>query len=301
MRLRRLTAPLLLITLLLSAAGAAATDIAAAAIAYAKKNHRLASEAVTSARAQIQSTESDLRVARSIEKDALQQRDQEALTVAQAAITESKQGLQEARQLLAHAQQLLAQRERAINDLRASLSANNHPQHGVIVADSGDVRRYNPDGSLASSTTGTVHTGERLQTGPTGRVRLFIANGQGEVVLAPNSELTITADGRLDDFLVELKRGALRLLAHSRELKRKFEVRTPSAVTSVRGTDFSVENVGAETQIRVFTGVVGVTLLSSGQLVDVPAGYLLQTGTLTPRPFDVSSSPSPWENSHAER
>lgn len=113
-----------------------------------------------------------------------------------------------------------------------------------------------------------VGEGAQLRTGASGRVRLRCADGSS-LVVGDRSLLTLTklhlgAEGARGgaygarDVSLLLERGLLgQKVAPSAE--GKWEVRTPSAVTAVRGTEFLVEvGENEQTSVHVQSGQVAV-------------------------------------------
>lgn len=276
-----------------------ADEVAEAALRYAQGNRTLAVAAITRAERQVQETQAELAIAHDIEREARRLGDHAALAVAHDAIAEGELGLREANLLLARAQSLLAQREQTLVQLRAALR-NGVARGGVVVVEGGEVRRYAADGTLAREPSGPLRAGETLRTGPGGAARLFLAEGRGQVQLMPESEFTLDEGDSGHDFLGALKQGMVRLVAQLK-LKERFEVRTPAAVCAVRGTDFAVEIVGAETRVRVFSGVVAVTATADGQTIEVRPGQQWSSGAQRLESFDPRRYPSPspsWGENH---
>lgn len=149
-----------------------------------------------------------------------------------------------------------------------------------------------------------LEDGDRVSTGP---------NGEATVRLKDGSELRIAADsqaelGRQSQQEVLIRLWAGKLWAKVSKLRaRSFEVRTPSSVASVRGTEFSVAVLGAQASVvEVQSGLVAVralledkpagseALLREGQSVKVEAGKLGPTAAVhaqadAPKPHTASS------------
>ncbi|MEK7232693.1 MAG: FecR family protein [Elusimicrobiota bacterium] len=89
---------------------------------------------------------------------------------------------------------------------------------------------------------------------------------------------------------VELKLGSLKAWI-SKSLNRRFSVRTPTAVCSVRGTEFGVDVDGSgDTRVRMFSGLLAVAdksgnevLVKDGESVDVTREGLGRVSEGTPR------------------
>ncbi|MFK4704714.1 hypothetical protein ABIC83_001542 [Roseateles asaccharophilus] len=127
-----------------------------------------------------------------------------------------------------------------------------------VAAVSGDAQRT--DGK-ALAVGDKLDVGTTLRTGAGGRVRLKFTDGS-VVVLADKSQLRIEAftapagQPRAAELLLELGLVGQRVTPSS---GGSWRVRTPTAVTAVRGTEFSVE-VGDDraTAVHVKTGEVDV-------------------------------------------
>lgn len=127
-----------------------------------------------------------------------------------------------------------------------------------VVAVSGEAQRV--DGK-ALAVGDRLDVGTTLRTGAGGRVRLKFGDGS-VLVLADRSELRIEAfsaaasQPRIAEFLLETGLVGQRVTPSA---GGSWRVRTPTAVTAVRGTEFSVE-VGDDraTAVHVKTGEVDV-------------------------------------------
>ena len=128
-----------------------------------------------------------------------------------------------------------------------------------VLAVTGDAQRV--DGK-ALTVGDKLDVGTTLRTGTAGRVRLRFVDGS-VLVLADKSQLRIdafsaatTAQPRQAELLLELGLIGQRVTPSA---GGSWRVRTPTAVTAVRGTEFSVE-VGDDngTQVHVTTGEVDV-------------------------------------------
>lgn len=169
-----------------------------------------------------------------------------------------------------------------------------------------------PAGDLAAQARltyreGTVHIergsrsvdpeiGATLQRGDT-----VVTGGDGLAIIALSPQTTIKTRAntrvRIDtlgvDAKVDLRSGGLfsRIVGH---LVGSYSVVTPTASAGVRGTEFFIaygRTVGARPDVWlcVNSGTVAVSVLPSGQSVDVPAGkginIIAGTRLTTPRPY----------------
>lgn len=137
-------------------------------------------------------------------------------------------------------------------------------------------------------TLGTViHSGDELRTNDASRVKIQFADGT-VVTIGPDSRMAIASyavgaggtrtEGILSDVL-----GAVRAVVTP---GGTFEIRTTTAVASVRGTDWIVEATPKATSVLVLAGAVAVTGLgpdAAGEVL-VEAGAPLRAADPVPAP-----------------
>jgi hypothetical protein len=144
------------------------------------------------------------------------------------------------------------------------------------------------NGSSFEATRGMlIFEGDKLETSRQSVVTIELING-GELILSDACSVIIERPaGTANDSRVELLKGRLRSLINLAAGKvSAFEVHTPNAVASVRGTDFETEYVEGEpcpgfpqclryTDIGVYKGIVEVRNPTSLRpiSVKVDAGY----------------------------
>ena len=276
-----------------------AADALERAIAHATTLQTQALGAVAAAQRAHAEAQADLRVNRGIEAEARRARDPAAIAVAGEAVQQAQALERETARNLALARALLDARTRQQASLR-ELSRWQRPPRAVLVSDEGQVQRYNQDGNPVRHGLAVLSAGERIETGPDGGARLFVSGGDAEVALGANSSYSVTQDDVQGDFMGQLNAGLMRMRAYvQKKLGKKFEVRTPSAVTSVRGTDFSVARTPAGDRVQVYSGVVAVTPAAGGAEVLVEARQALlvpPTGAWpTPQPLPPGADDLPWE------
>lgn len=133
---------------------------------------------------------------------------------------------------------------------------------------------------------GTVlHEGDGIATGPEARVEILCADGSS-ITVGPDSTVSVAAyapaEGGAARALLDLVQGILRVTLSGRTPWQSYEVRSATAVASVRSTDWIVDATRAKTGVFVVDGEVAVTsragagevLLAPGQGTDVPVGGL---------------------------
>ena len=255
------------------------------AINWATAERDAALGAVAAAEKRVEAAESDLRISRSVEQDVRTSKDPDAMAVAREAVSISERGLKEANDLLNRARALLSKQENILLSIRTSVSE--YGGHGAMVIPiSGEVRRSLMGAVTASDTVLPLHVGERVEVGAGSAAKLFVAGGEGEVSLSENSSFTITQDDTGNSFEAMLTQGFAHVHANlKRYLGKKFEVRTPTAILAVRGTDFSVKSLSDASRVEVYEGTVWVRLPKSESSVEVHAGEgcdILKEGGIQP-------------------
>lgn len=140
--------------------------------------------------------------------------------------------------------------------------------------------------------------GDKVHTGRGGRATVQFRDGS-QVMLGPFAIFTVEAETPRETTIF-LEAGKL-WAAVNKNARRRFSVRTPTAVAAVRGTEFSVE-VRSEraTAVEVFGGQVAVrgalgaeSMVSASQRVDVTDGRMGQVERFTPRPESVPEAIRP--------
>ena len=187
----------------------------------------------------------------------------------------------------------------------------------------GDVKVHTAEQGAATNTAAAVNPpvaagtmlaeGTRLQVGPDGFVTVRLADGS-VVKVSAQSDVQLRQlrrRGRAGSVqsVVEIQRGSVESsVAPSTDASRRFEVRTPRAVTSVRGTRFGVAlSESGDTTAAVLQGAVAVqsrtannpaqhtaaaTVLQPGQGLAVQAdGTVGSPRSLLPAP-DLTSLPA---------
>lgn len=119
-----------------------------------------------------------------------------------------------------------------------------------------------------------LKSGDQIRTDPGARATISF-DDQSRVELGPTSSFTVQ-EAKPETHTMQLSLGSLRAWVTKR-MNRQFQVRTPTAVCSVRGTEFEVGvNPEGNTNVQMFEGLLGVAdlagneiLLKENQRVDV--------------------------------
>jgi len=126
-----------------------------------------------------------------------------------------------------------------------------------------------------------VLVSDSIRAGADARAEVTFSDGS-VLTIGPSSEVAIAffaPEAQESSALLDVIAGIARLTVNKATSWGRFDVRTTTAVASVRGTDYLVENTGAKTAVFVAEGRVavssragsGTVVLREGQGVDVTA------------------------------
>jgi ferric-dicitrate binding protein FerR (iron transport regulator) len=269
-------------------------------VALATDVRNQAVQAVQRAEKRMNTAESDLSAAQSAGVAAQRSNHTEAASIAREAEAVAQDELRLARELLKKATAFLAEREQVLTSVRKAAQSKDPTARGVLVPEKGSVHRFAADGSPITDLSQPLRPGERIKTDAGGQARLFMAKGDGEVELQASSTLLIQQDDE-NGFMAGLENGLGHFFAHIKNEVRakanKFEVRTPTAVLAVRGTDFIVKTSGPETIVQVLSGHVFVTTSKGKTSLTLEPG---ESATVTPESITKTVS-SPGDATGTEK
>jgi hypothetical protein len=135
-------------------------------------------------------------------------------------------------------------------------------------------------------TTSSLQPGDQIITGDSSSAIIIFADGS-KVKLGPNTTLEITSVGYIQSILTLLY-GKIHALVTS-----KFQVRTPSAVTSVRGTEYVLEvTENGSTTLTVLSHVVDFSDIGGLKTVSVGENQtsVVTTGSVPSEPVSINPS-----------
>ncbi|MBI4352159.1 MAG: FecR domain-containing protein [Elusimicrobia bacterium] len=140
-----------------------------------------------------------------------------------------------------------------------------------------------------------LDAGDEMRTARASTVVLFMDDGS-KVKLAPLSAFKMSAENK-EAVSIGLFFGRVR--SWVKKFSKKFEVRTPSAVCAVRGTDFMVSaDAEGNSRVEVYEGSVltgdsrgNSSLVREGQFSEIPSGGKMKDPGDNPNePSDMNSS-----------
>lgn len=162
--------------------------------------------------------------------------------------------------------------------------ASEHTEVGQLTRVSGLVTVHSGSVLSQGATGMRLRRGDRIATGAGGRAEMTLADGS-RVTIGEESEVTVSTflpqQRGARAAVLELLKGIVRAVVPAGNWDR-FEIRTATAIASVRSTDWLVDFDGRRTGVFVFSGAVGVSneagagavLLQPRQGSDVVGGQL---------------------------
>lgn len=143
---------------------------------------------------------------------------------------------------------------------------------------SGHVEVQSSQGSWhAAQTNESLQTGQSIRVGPSSSARIQFADGS-DLVVQPETtlhmdSLSTYAGGYMADSRLRLQKGRVEVQANpDRHPGQKFEVQTPAAIASVRGTQFLVDAQESLTIEQTSEG--HVELRTPTDKASIPQGYV---------------------------
>lgn len=146
---------------------------------------------------------------------------------------------------------------------------------------SGTVTVLRDSGEITPAVGDEIKVEDTIRSGPGSRAEVTFSDGS-VLTIGPDSEVAVAffaPEPSESTALLDLVSGIARMTVNKATSWGRFEVRTTTAVASVRGTDYLVEAIPGKSAIFVNEGRVavssragsGTVILRQGQGVDVPA------------------------------
>lgn len=122
-----------------------------------------------------------------------------------------------------------------------------------------------------ASVGGVITSKDKIRTlGEKSRCVLMLENGS-VIYVSPNTEILLEKLLK-EETQIKLEKGRTRAKVSKLKSKESFQLHTPVAVVSIRGTDFSVEHSENNSVVEVYEGEVEVKEVQTGQSVYVGEG-----------------------------
>ncbi len=153
----------------------------------------------------------------------------------------------------------------------------------------GEASVIRADRTLPIQAGDTLQQGDQIRTASNGTVDLVVNNVAGYRALPDSESSIINADP--SDTSLGVSKGKIVINLSKLSKNSSFQVKTPTAIAAVRGTQFSCEANGyiRGASFAVREGIVEVQTLSTGQSIMLNEGFALDV------PLDFSGSLNPRE------
>ena len=179
-----------------------------------------------------------------------------------------------------------------------SISALSYAMGGLFMVVKGDVKMTVGDGKPLSVKVGTkINVGDTVMTGEDSRAKIVMSD-RNVINISPNTRLVIeeySNDGRTKNVKLSLLSGKIRNNVEQKydANSNKFEVRTPTAVAGVRGTQFitSYDLKSKQTEVITLFGQVELRTINAGLVsklfVTVAKGEVSRAEAAAAHPADA--------------
>ena len=175
------------------------------------------------------------------------------------------------------------------------------PVPAVVIAVSGDatVVRANGDSEVIISGT-KLYSGDKVITGDEQNLRMQFADSS-ELQVLPNSRVVLDklshheSTGMIDT-RIRLNSGSVNTWVEQLKPDSHYEIKTPAAVTAVRGTAYRLSSTSLVTRTEVTEGNVGVSAGKAEKIVSHGFGIVAEKDKPLPEPVKLLSAPELGEN-----
>src|SRR5580700_6626467 len=175
-------------------------------------------------------------------------------------------------------------------DVAGQAKQATQPQHaGKLTAVLPVVNVIRGPQQTPASTSEAVYWGDVINTGHLARARVALDDGS-VLSVGSDSNLTVTKhDGGAQQTELDLNYGRVRANAVKQvKPNASFQIRTPTGVAGVVGTDFALDSQGDTTRIVVFEGKVSFCALHNGVI-----GACVTVGSGESSSVQFNSAPTP--------
>lgn len=179
------------------------------------------------------------------------------------------------------------------------------PTPAMVIAVSGDATVVRANGDQQVLEVGSeVHSGDKLVTADQQRVRVQFAD-KSELQVQSNTTIVFDKishhkDTGMVDTRIRLNSGSVRSWVEKLKPESHYEIRTPAAVTAVRGTAFRLASTGTISRTEVTEGNVGVGAGGVERSVDSGYGIVAEKDKPLPEPVKLLPPPVLSENQSSD-
>ena len=180
------------------------------------------------------------------------------------------------------------------------------PAPALVIAVSGAVQLVRADGEQAELATGTeLFSGDRVVTGERQSLRMQFAD-KSELQVLPNSEVVLDklshfkATGMVDT-RIRLNTGGVRTRVIKQKPEDNYEIKTPAAITAVRGTTFRLSSDDNQvSRTEVTEGLVVVSADQAEKDLNYGFGIVAEQGKPLPEPVKLLDPPKISDNQSSD-
>ncbi|MBT8120183.1 MAG: FecR domain-containing protein [Gammaproteobacteria bacterium] len=181
------------------------------------------------------------------------------------------------------------------------------PTPAVVIAVSGDAILFRANGEESAIATGTkLYNGDRVVTADKQSLRMQFAD-KSELQVLSNSEVVLDKlshhkDTGMVDTRIRLNNGSVNTWVEKQRPDSHYEIRTPAAITAVRGTAFRLSSDSDNiSRTEVTEGIVAVSAGDAEK--DVPDGFgiVAEKDKPLPEPVKLLDAPDVSDNMSADR
>lgn len=171
------------------------------------------------------------------------------------------------------------------------------PTPALVVALNGNIKLIRSNGKIETISTDTkLYSGDRIITANQQSLRLQFAD-RSELQIFPNSEvvldkISLHKQTGMVDTRIRLNTGSIDTQVKKQGAESRYEITTPSAITSVRGTSFRMSSDSEQiSRTEVTGGAVTVTAGASEKEVIDGYGIVAEKNKPLAEPVKLLSSP----------
>ena len=172
------------------------------------------------------------------------------------------------------------------------------PVPALVIAANGDVKLQRANGDTEQAVVGSkLYSGDRIITSVRQNLRLQFAD-KSELQILPDSEVVMDKLGYhkntgMVDTRMRLNRGRVNSWVEKLRPDSHFQIKTPSAITAVRGTQYRVTSdaAGQISRTEVTEGVVGVSVGNETREVEQGFGLVAEKGKPLSDPVKLLLAP----------
>jgi hypothetical protein len=170
------------------------------------------------------------------------------------------------------------------------------PTPALVIALSGDVNLLRANGDSAILKVGdSLYSGDRVVTAEQQNLRIQFADKSELQVLANSivilDKLSHHKQTGMVDTRVRLNSGSINTWVEKQGTDSHYEIRTPAAITAVRGTSFRMTSDDQTSRTEVTEGFVAVTVGDSEKIIQHGYGIVAVKDQPLPEPVKLLSSP----------